>query len=155
VSPRAEPELAILIGRDVSSGATEADIRESIVGFAAAIELVDVDSPAVDPEFVLAGNIYHRAVIIGPTRPPSDIANLGLRMIRNGAVTEVEGVVTEALEAAPTTARLVASTLEAFGARLRSGETIIAGTLIRPLEISAGERLDVRLADLDSIAVQF
>src|SRR5215217_9577242 len=54
-APALEPEIAVLVGDDLG-----------IAGLAAAIELADVHPPPTDPEAVLAGNIFHRHVLLGP-----------------------------------------------------------------------------------------
>ncbi|HUG32232.1 MAG TPA: hypothetical protein VMM14_05005, partial [Acidimicrobiia bacterium] len=58
----AEPEIAVHIGRDVDDPSRAA---AAVSGLGAAIELADVDSPPDDLEETLAGNIFHRAVILG------------------------------------------------------------------------------------------
>ena len=54
-NPMLEPEIAAYIGDD-----------GAIAGLSAAIELADVDVPPADPEAIVAGNIYHRHVMLGP-----------------------------------------------------------------------------------------
>jgi 2-keto-4-pentenoate hydratase len=66
VSPVAEPEIAVYIGRDVDDPAR---VAAAVSGLGPAIELADVDPPPQDIEAVLAGNIYHRAVILGGPDP--------------------------------------------------------------------------------------
>ncbi len=67
--PVAEPEIAVHIGTDVPAGADAATARAAIAGISPAIELVDLTTPPVDPEKILAGNIYQRHVVLGGTQP--------------------------------------------------------------------------------------
>ena len=75
--PAAEPELAVYMGKDLSSGADRKSAMDAIAGLGASIELADVDHPSDDVEGTLARNIYQRHVILGPcdaTRAYSETA---------------------------------------------------------------------------------
>jgi 2-keto-4-pentenoate hydratase len=50
---------------------------------------------------------------------------------------------------------VVRTFLDAHGARLRPGERIIAGSLIAPMDIAPGDRLDVSFGVLGSLSVAF
>src|SRR5262245_61958554 len=62
--PMLEPEIAIHIGADVPAGASEDQAAAAIAGLGTAIELVDLDLPMTELAAVVAGNIFHRAVIL-------------------------------------------------------------------------------------------
>src|SRR5204863_27590 len=64
----AEPEVAIHLGRDVPARAGGEAARAAIAALGAAIELVDIDRPLDDLEAILAANVFHRAVVLGPPR---------------------------------------------------------------------------------------
>lgn len=66
---RAEAEVAVELGRDVEPHADADAAREAVAGLAAAIELVDVGRPPEDVEAIVAANVFHRAVVLGPSRP--------------------------------------------------------------------------------------
>ena len=59
VTPMLEAEVAVRVGAD-----------GRIDGYAAAIELADVDPPPEDAEAIVAGNIFHKHVLLGPVREP-------------------------------------------------------------------------------------
>ena len=65
-TPMLEPEIAVHLAHDVEGDATHDDVRAAVGGLSAAIELADVDVTPADPEPILAGNIYHRHVLLGP-----------------------------------------------------------------------------------------
>ena len=67
--PVAEPEIAVHMGQDLPGGADRATTIAAIAALGPAIELADLNPPPDDVEVTLAGNIYHRHVILGPPDP--------------------------------------------------------------------------------------
>ena len=68
--PVFEAEIAAHIGED-----------GSIAGLGAAVELVDFDPAITDLEEVLAGDIFHRHVLLGPVREGSAIGGFDARIL--------------------------------------------------------------------------
>lgn len=141
--PVAEAEIAVHIGRDLSADASPADVAGAIAALGPAIELVDLDRPPEDPEAILAGNIYHRHVILGPRdegRAGARLDGLAGRILRNGGetarVADLEANTGAILDLVPHVAR----TLAAFGERLRQGEVVICGSVVPPMELGAEDR---------------
>ena len=136
-APMLEPEVAIRVG----GGGT-------IAAVAPAIELVDIDLPFDDIEAILAGNIFHRHVVLG--EEVADVEPAGqCRVLVDGeevAATSVD------CDAEGTVAH-VADFLERHGARLAAGEVIIAGSLTTPLPVTAGSSVEVEVGELGSVAV--
>jgi len=151
----AEPEVAIHLGRDVPAGADGEAARAAIVALGAAIELVDIDRPLDDLEVILAANIFHRAVVLGPPcaeRAGGGLGGVSARAFRNG--DEVAAV--DAAAAAGDLAavvRHVADWLAAFGERLRAGDRIICGSLAPPILVKPGDRVRVDLGPLGGVEI--
>lgn len=142
-TPVLEPELAIHVGDDLGVGA---------VG--AAIELADLDASLADPEAILAGNVFHRAVVLGAERAPSAMG-LSVRVERNGeeaAATDAPEELTGPLDAL---VRFVAGLLPRHGAELRPGDVVIAGSTVPPLQVAPGDRIRYELRPLCSIELAF
>ena len=150
----AEPEIAVYLGHDVDDPARAA---EAISGLGAAIELADIDAPPEDIGDVLAGNIFHRAVILGepdPGRAGGDIGGLRARVTRDGTemadTTDIEaltgGIVTILGHAA--------ALLGAAGETLRAGEVVIMGSVTPPLPVQPGNEISFELAPLAPISVR-
>ena len=135
-----EPEVAIEVG----------DFGDA-VALAAAIEVVDVDAPFSDIERVVAGNIFHRAVLLGDFRP-------GYPPPRTAAVL-VNGQERERAEVGEFDAEeiiaFVARELTEVGETLNPGDKIIAGSLTPPVEISPGDALGVQLDNLGMVQLVF
>jgi 2-keto-4-pentenoate hydratase len=68
-----EPEVAIHVGED-----------GAVAGLGAAIELVDIDLPFEDLEAILAGNVFHRAVVLGPIHEGATLDGVTARVTKSG-----------------------------------------------------------------------
>lgn len=157
--PVIEPEIAVIIGRDVPPGADREAARAAIAGIAPAIEVVDFNEPPDDPERILGHNIYQRHVVLGaagPARAGSAADGLTCRVIRRGAetarTTDPQANTGEWLAIVPHVANLLA----AFGERLRAGEFIITGSVVPPLTIEPGEDgVTFAVDPIGSVSVRF
>jgi 2-keto-4-pentenoate hydratase len=130
-------------------------VRGAIGGLSAAIELADLAPPPEDVATVLAGNVYHRHVMLGAV-DASRCTGDGLRgrLLRDGelvAETDDPGALTgELVELV----RLTAEVLGACGERLRAGEVLITGSIVTPLPVHPGERVEVEVTPLGRLSVQ-
>lgn len=152
-NPVAEPEIALHIGSDIDDPDHAAG---AVAAVGPAIELADVHPPPEEMAEVVAGNIFHRAVLLGesdPGRAGADIRGLEAQITRNGSeeavVTELEALTGKLVEILAHTARL----LGAFGEGLRGGEVVIMGSVTPPLSISPGDEIGFRLDPLPEISV--
>jgi 2-keto-4-pentenoate hydratase len=151
--PRAEPEVAIHVAVDVPPEANLAMAAAAIGSLGAAFELVDLGNGG-DVEEILAGDIFHRHVVLGPAE-----AGLGAALraeIRVGAADAKSVDDPYALTGdPPRVVAHVASHLAAFGERLRAGEVIIAGSIVPAVAVAPGDRLRYRLEPVGELAVEF
>ncbi|MEX1125130.1 MAG: fumarylacetoacetate hydrolase family protein [Acidimicrobiia bacterium] len=153
--PVAEPEIAVHIGRDVEPGSTR--VAEAIAGIGAAIELADVHPPSEDIEEILAGNIFHRAVILGaaePARAGGTRDGMRARVAQDGIevanTSDLEALTGDLIEVVGHAAMLLA----AAGERLRAGEVVITGSIVPPLAIQPGQEVVFELIPLPAISVR-
>ena len=159
VKPVAEPEIAVHIGRDLEGGGDLADAAAAIAAVAPAIELADLDQPPKDVEAILAGNIYHRHVLLGPRddmRAGANISGLTGCVFRRG----VEVARTADLEV--NTGKLidivrhVADLLAGCGERLRGGSFIICGSVVPPVFVEPDEtEITFTLDPIGSVTARF
>jgi 2-keto-4-pentenoate hydratase len=135
--PMLEPEVAIRVG----AGGT-------IAAVAPAIELVDIDLPFDDIEPILAGNIFHRHVVLGAE--VADVEPAGAcRVLVDGEEVAAGSVECDA----EGTVAHVAEFLERHDARLAAGEVIIAGSLTTPQPVPAGASIEVEVGELGTVSV--
>jgi 2-keto-4-pentenoate hydratase len=156
-SPALEPEIAARLGADLPGGADRAAAAAAIDAIAPAIELVDSSGPR-DLESVLAGDIFHRRIVLGDF----DTARAGLRL--DGITVDVEGreeryasgvEPTELLGDLLDVVRHLADGLAALGEGMRAGDIVMTGSVIAPVAVQPGERIECRFAGLGSVAVSF
>src|SRR5438093_6456411 len=113
----AEPEVAIHLGRDVPAGAGGDAVRAAIAALGSAIELVDIDRPLDDLETILAANVFHRAVLLGPPRAEragGALAGVTARAFLNGDEVASADAAAAAGDVSEVV-RHVADWLDAFG----------------------------------------
>jgi 2-keto-4-pentenoate hydratase len=158
--PVVEFEIALLIGADVPAGADPVRARAAIDGIAPAIELADIDGP-LSPESVadiVAGNIFHRGVILGEPsfgRPGADLTGLTATIDATvdgetrTEVTDFEALTGEygAVVAA------AADALAGGGARLRAGDVVIGGSIVPPVQVTGSAAFTYTLAGFPSLTV--
>jgi 2-keto-4-pentenoate hydratase len=138
-----EPEIAIHLGAG----------GERVAAVAAAFELADVDRPPSETEEVLAGDIYHRAVVFGePVSRPEE--PLALTIERDGerfaAVDDAEAVVGRLEDLVAYVSRY----LERFGAESREGEIVISGSTVPLIDVAAGEAWTSSVEGVGDVAVR-
>ena len=137
-----ESELAVELGDD----------GRTIVALLPALELADPPDLEQDPETILAGNIFHRAVAFGPrveTQEPG-----AARILVNGEEQH-------RIEAEQAGARLeemvgvVADRLAGAGEQLRPGERIITGVLAPPHPAEPGDTVRLEVEGLGAVELGF
>jgi 2-keto-4-pentenoate hydratase len=140
--PVAEPEVAVTMGQDLPGGADRAATIVAIAALAPAIELADLNPPADDVEVTLAGNIFHRHVILGfpdASRAGARLDGLVGHVFRRGALAAKQDNVEALIGEMIGIVAHVAGTLAAYGERLRAGDVIITGSIVPPPFIEPDE----------------
>ncbi len=155
--PVLEPEVAVHIGSDIGPGASYDAVREAVAGASVAVELADLDTQPQGPEDVtdvLSGNIFHRHVLLGPL-VPGCLSSAGLAAtvtvdgLRAAATEDSSAITGDLLELV----RLTAEQLAAVGERLVAGEVVITGSVVPPLPVAAGQRVDVEVSALGRLTL--
>jgi 2-keto-4-pentenoate hydratase len=142
--PLVEPEVSIELRRDVGPGAEVDEALAAIESLGPALEIVDIPSPPEDVETVVAGNVFHRCAVFGPTRQDAAVNGAEVSLRVDAEERERGEVTTDLAE----TIRVVADLLGGAGERLRAGDRIIAGSLTTPVELAPGNRVELDLGQL-------
>jgi 2-oxopent-4-enoate/cis-2-oxohex-4-enoate hydratase len=144
-APKLEPEIAIHLGPG----------GEGVAGISAAIELADADQPPTETETVLAGDIYHRAVVLDRTVDPTPLAHpIAARIERDSeeiaSTADAEVEVGQIEELADWTVNY----LHHFGVETAAGEVIISGSVVPLLDIAPGQTLRNEILGVGSLSVR-
>jgi 2-keto-4-pentenoate hydratase len=142
-SAMAEPEVAIHVGE---GGA--------IAGLGPAIELVDIDLPFEDVEAILAGNVFHRAVVLGPPQAAGSLDAVTARVVR-GAEPVAEAPAAPVVGDPAAVVSFVEEFLAPHGGEVKAGDVIIAGSLTAPVPVEPGQEIAVDLGPLGSLRLGF
>jgi 2-keto-4-pentenoate hydratase len=146
-SLRAEPEVALEMGRDVAPDADADEATEAVAGMSTALELVDVGRPPSGIEAIVATNVFHRAVLLGPSRPAFSGEALDAVIEVDGERRESAQVPEDFSDVVLLTARLLGEA----GERLERGDRIIAGSLTPQVPLSPGNRVAVEIEALGRV----
>jgi 2-keto-4-pentenoate hydratase len=164
--PTAEPEIAVHVASDIPPDADRAAVEAAIGGLGVAIELVDLG--AGDVEEILAGDIFHRHVVLGPAAAFGGAAAAGVPGATTGTAVDPadlrgeirhrDGVQTVdeplALVGDPVAAVAhLAHHLAAFGETVRAGEVLITGSIVPALAVAPGDRLGYRVEPLGELSL--
>jgi 2-keto-4-pentenoate hydratase len=143
-APKLEPEIAIHLGAG----------GEGVAGISPAIELADADRPPTEIEAVLAGDIYHRAVVLDRGAVPTPLAHpIAARIERDGeeyaSTADAEAEVGRIEELAAWTVDY----LRHFGIETAEGEVVISGSVVPLLDIATGQYLKNELLGIGAVDV--
>ena len=151
-APVLEAEVAVHLAADLGAGATPAAALAAVGGWSVAIELADLDRTPDDVEEVLAGNIFHRHVLLGPVVPTRPdpltfvLTHDGVETARTSRPEALTGELGSVLVS-------MADTLAACGAALRAGEVVITGSVVPPVPVADGGRWLVEADGLGRVGV--
>jgi len=157
--PVAEPEVAVYVGRDLPGGADRPTAAGAIAALGPAIELADLNPPPDDVEVTLAGNIFHRHVILGPedkSRAGAKLDGLVGHVFRRGTLAAKQDKIEALIGEMIGIVQHVAGTLAAYGETLSAGDVIITGSIVPPPFIEPDEtEFEYRLEPVGELAVRF
>jgi 2-keto-4-pentenoate hydratase len=140
--PALEPEVAVRAG--------EGGVP---VALGPAFEIADVE-PTSDVERILAGDIFQRGVVVGPMAEQASLKAASAVVTVNGEAMRVRDP--QALPGAiPDVIAHVSDLLPEFGERLRLGDVVITGSIVPPLQVEPGDRVEYELDGIGSVSISF
>jgi 2-keto-4-pentenoate hydratase len=150
-----EAEIAAYVGRDIGAEATPEEAFAAVDAWSLAIELADLDLPPDDIEEILAGNVYHRHVLLGDLAPADlDPTRVSVTVRRDGAEVAATDRPHELVGDLGWVLATTASTLAACGGALRAGDVVITGSVVPPIEVAPGQAWQVTAEGLGEVAVR-
>jgi 2-oxo-3-hexenedioate decarboxylase len=157
VQPRVEPEVAVLVGEDVSAGDTLEEALGKVAGVAIALEVLDsrFSGYRFDLDEVIADNTSAGAWVLWPTfvAVPPDLALAPVTLWRDGE--EVAWAAAGTVLGGPLLAVLVAARLlEARGRSLRAGSVLLTGGITDAVPIEPGGVVGAEIGGLGMLQVR-
>ena len=158
IQPRAEPEIAVLLARDLHTPATVTSVLAATTAVFAAVDILD--SRYTDYHFrlpdVIADNASAGTFLLGPQAvPPTHLPDLRLL----GCVLRVNGDVVATAAGAATMGHpaaavaWLANRLATRGQTLHAGMVIFTGGLTEPVPLHPGTSITAELEGLGTIEV--
>ena len=160
IAPKAEGEIAFVLGRDLGGpGVTEADVLSATDYVLPCFEIVDsrIRDWKIRIEDTVADNASSGVFVLGDTAvdPRSlDLRTVGMTLEKNGEIAAT-GAGAAALGNPLTAVAWLANTLGELGMSLKAGEVILSGSLAAMLPVQAGDSLRMSLGGIGSATVRF
>lgn len=154
-NPVLEPEVAVHLARDLPAGADGDAICEAIDSIGPAFELADVEPPPEDVEEILRGNIFQRGCMLGNASPRQSLEGLSGRVVENDAEPQIVENPEQLTGEMVGLLRHVADLLDAFGESLSGGEVVITGSIVPPMPVAPGDRVEYELNPLGRLSIAF
>jgi 2-keto-4-pentenoate hydratase len=160
LQPKAEPEIALVLGRRLSGpGVTVAEALAAVDFVLPALEIIDsriADWKITLPD-TIADNASSGAVVLGsrPVRPDSvDLALTGCLLYRNG---RIEGTgAGGAVLGSPVNALVwLANTLGQLGVALEAGHVVLPGSVCAAIPFDPGDTVSAAFDRIGSVSVTF
>jgi 2-keto-4-pentenoate hydratase len=160
LQPRAEPEIALVLGQALRGpGLTVADLVGATAYAVGAIEIID--SRIVDWRIGLldtvADNASSGGLVLGQSPvalTTVDLSTLGCVLRHNGRIRQT-GAGAAVLGSPLNAATWLANTLTARGAELAAGHVILTGSLTAAVPVRAGDTVTASLDRLGSVTAVF
>jgi 2-oxo-3-hexenedioate decarboxylase len=153
IHPRAEPEIAFLIKRDISQFVTIENIADYIEGVAPAIEIIDsrYENFKFSLEDVVADNCSSSGYILGNWYSvDTDIADVPIAISTNGNVQQSGS--SKAILGNPFQSFVEATRLALkYGQELKKGMVILAGAATPAIHFDSGDSVNATFGHLGHI----
>lgn len=154
-TPRCEAEVAVRLAVDVPGDVTREAAMAAVEALAPAIELVDLGTRRPEVDEVLAGGIFHRAVVLGAwDTARAGLALDGVSLTVRGTDADVDGVDPQGVADLGEILRHTASFVAAAGDGLRAGDVVITGAIAPPAAVRPGQEPVVDLGPLGAVSVR-
>jgi 2-keto-4-pentenoate hydratase len=156
----AEAEVGFIIGEELKGpGVTIAQALKASVGVVPAIEIINlcITHTPWNALEVVASNAVHGGIVVGGQLTPLN----GLNLRYEGMVAEVDGepvgsgAGVEVLGHPAAAVAWLANKLADFELALRPGDIVLSGSIIRMLEVRAGQTVKVTFSRLGTVGTRF
>jgi len=158
--PRAEPEIALILSRDLRGpGLSVADVMTATAYALPAIEIIDsrITDWKISLIDTVADNASSGGVVLGQSPAAvgaRDLALAGCVLRKNGRIQST-GAGAAVLGSPWHAATWMANTLTARGARLAAGSIVLTGSITAAVPVAPGDTVTVTIDGLGSVTAVF
>lgn len=156
--PVGEAEIAIYFGSDIPPSASIDEVLSCVAALGPAIEVADLDSAPIDPESILAGDIFQRHYMLGQrdaSRFGGNIDGLTAKIRKPDGQTVIVENLWELTGEIPAILHHFAQVAEEFNGGVRAGEFLLVGSIVPPIAISIGDNFSYSLGAYPALQVSF
>jgi 2-oxopent-4-enoate/cis-2-oxohex-4-enoate hydratase len=160
IAPRAEAEVAFILGRDLTGpGVTAADVLRATDCVMPCFEIVDsrIKDWKIKIQDTVADNASCGVLTLGGTRKSPrhiDLALAGMVLEKNGEIVSTSAGA--AVQGSPVNAvAWLANTLGELGITLKAGDIILSGSQSPLVPVKAGDSLYASVGGLGNTSVRF
>jgi 2-oxo-hept-3-ene-1,7-dioate hydratase len=166
IQPRIEAEIAFVMARDLAGpDVTAGDVRAATAHVAPALEILDTRIMRVDPATrkarsivdTIADNAANAGIVLGRQRHAvgdHDLRRVGAIVSRDGEVEET-GLGAGVLNDPALAVAWLANRLARYGQHIRTGDIVLSGSFIRPVECLPGSRIAADFGTFGAVACAF
>ena len=156
----AEAEIAFVIGEELRGpGVTVARVLKATRGVLPALEIINlcIGHTPWNAIEVVSTNAVHGGIVLGGQMTPID----GLNLRYEGMVAEVNGepvgsgAGVEVLGNPATSVAWLANKLAEYGLALRPDDIVLSGSIIRMIEVEAGQAVRATFSRIGSVGARF
>jgi 2-keto-4-pentenoate hydratase len=154
--PVLEPEIVVRLGKPLSGRVDRLAVDDAVASIGPAFELADMSFPPDDVEHILAEDIYNRHIVAGTpetSRLGFKVKDLEARIFRNKneivRTPDVQALTGDILDLIV----YMAAQLHQVGQRLRSGDLLMMGSIVPPLELGPSEQVEYELWPLGRLSL--
>lgn len=156
IHPRAEPEIAFLIKKDITKPITLKTAPSVLIGIAAAIEIIDsrYEKFKFSLEDVIADNCSSTGFVLGQWYDPStDIADISMELCVNDEV--IHSGSSAAILGNPMQSLVDAVRLSLqYGEPLKRGMVVLAGAATPAIYLKKGDKVEARVKTLGKVGLK-
>ncbi len=160
IAPKAEGEVAFLLGRDLAGpGVTAAEVLRATEAVMPAIEVVDsrVRDWKIKIQDTVADNASSACLVLGGMLTPVaalDLRYVGMVLEKNGEVVNT-GAGAAVLGNPVTAVAWLANKLAEYGEALKAGEVVLSGAVTAAPPVVAGDVIRVTFDRLGTVTARF
>jgi len=165
---RIEAELAFVLDKPLPGpNCTLFDVLDATAYITPALEILDARIQRVDRETghtrtvvdTISDNAANAALVLGgrafkPSLLDADLRRIGAIVSKNGEVEET-GLAAGVLNHPAYGVAWLANRLHAHGVTLQPGETVLAGSFIRPIDVAKGDTIVADYGEFGSVSCYF